>query len=70
MGFERSKHKNLDRLRQENFIGAGSENLLRDLTKVLNRRFDRTGRDRFLVVLAKRGLPVDECKPLLLWHIK
>lgn len=67
--FERSKRENLDRLRQENFIGASSATWLRDVAKVLNRRFDPGGRDRPLVMLAKHGLPVEEWKPLLLWHM-
>ena len=51
--FARSKRENLDRLRDENYIGARSANWLRDVAKVLNRRFDPDGRDRALVVLAK-----------------
>ena len=35
-----SKKQNLDRLRQENFIGASSATWLRDVAKVLNRRLD------------------------------
>ena len=42
--FERSKRENLDRLREENFIGASSATWLRDVAKVLNRRFDPAGR--------------------------
>jgi hypothetical protein len=38
--FERSKRENLDRLRDENFVGASSATWLRDVAKVLNRRFD------------------------------
>jgi hypothetical protein len=41
--FERSKRENLDRLREENFIGASSSTWLRDVAKVLNRRFDPNG---------------------------
>lgn len=67
--FERSKRDNLDRLRAENFIGAGSAAWLRDIAKVLNRRFDPGGRDQPLVILAKHGLPIDEWKPLMLWHM-
>ena len=67
--FDRSKRENLDRLREQNFIGAKSTTWLRDVAKVLNRRFDPAGRDRPLVVLAQRGLPVDEWRPLLLWHM-
>lgn len=67
--FARSKRENLDRLRDENFIGAGSVTWLRDVAKVLNRRFDPGGRDRPLVSLAKSGCDLEEWKPLLLWHI-
>ena len=67
--FARSKRENLDRLRDENFIGASSATWLRDVAKVLNRRFDPDGRDRPLVVLAKNGCALDEWKPLLLWHM-
>jgi hypothetical protein len=67
--FARSKRENLDRLRDENFIGASSVTWLRDVAKVLNRRFDPAGRDRALVMLAKNGLPIEEWKPLLLWHM-
>ncbi|RQS53468.1 BrxA family protein [Burkholderia sp. Bp8986] len=67
--FARSKRENLDRLKQENFIGARSATWLRDVAKVLNRRFDPAGRDRPLVMLAQHGLPVEEWKPLLLWHM-
>lgn len=67
--FGRSKRENLDRLREQNFIGAKSATWLRDVAKVLNRRFDPAGRDRPLVELAQHGLPVEEWKPLLLWHM-
>lgn len=67
--FERSKRENLDRLREENFIGASSAAWLRDVVWVLSRRFDPAGRDQPLVALAKRGLPIEEWKPLLLWHM-
>lgn len=64
-----SKRENLDRLRESNFIGASSATWLRDVAKVLNRRFDTEGRDRPLVRLAKEGLRIDTWKPLLLWHM-
>ncbi|MBI3073007.1 MAG: DUF1819 family protein [Deltaproteobacteria bacterium] len=67
--FARSKRANLDRLREENFIGAGTSTWLRDVAKVLNRRFEPDGRDHALVVLAKNGCDLDEWRPLLLWHI-
>lgn len=67
--FARTKRENLDRLREENFIGASTSTWLRDVAKVLNRRFEPEGRDRALVVLAKSGCEIEEWKPLLLWHI-
>lgn len=67
--FARSKRDNLDRLRKDNFIGAKSATWLRDIAWVLSRRFDPDGRDRPLVLLAKHGLPMEEWKPLLLWHM-
>jgi hypothetical protein len=67
--FARSKRENLDRLRHENYIGASSTTWLRDVAKVLNRRFDPGGCDLPLVVLAKGGCALDEWKPILLWHM-
>jgi len=55
-----SKKENLDRLRRENFIGASTTTWLRDIAKVLNRRFDPVDRDRALVLLAKNGCPIEE----------
>ena len=67
--FKKSKRENLDRLREENFIGASSETWVRDVAKVLNRRFDPAGRDRPLVLLAQEGCDLAVWKPLLLWHM-
>lgn len=64
-----AKRENLDRLRAENFIGAPTTTWLRDVAKVLNRRFDPAGRDQPLVTLAKGSIPLDEWRPILLWHI-
>ena len=61
--------QNLDRIRRDNPIGAKSETWLRDVAKVLNRRFDPVGRDRPLVVLAQRGCDMDVWRPILLWHV-
>lgn len=67
--FAQTKRENLDRLREENFIGARSATWLHFVAKVLNRRFDPEGRDRSLVLLAKHGCDPEEWKPLLLWHM-
>ena len=67
--FARSKRENLAHLVEQNYIGAGSSTWLRDVAKVVNRRFEPNGRDRPLVILAKYGCPLDEWTPILLWHI-
>jgi hypothetical protein len=67
--FDESKRANLDRVREQNSIGASSTTWLRDVTKVLNRRFDPGGRDRPIVMLAKERCELEEWKPLLLWHV-
>ena len=67
--FALSKRENLDRLRSDNSIGAGSMTWLRDVAKVLNRRYDPAGRDRPLVRLAQSGCDLHEWKPLMLWHM-
>jgi|SRR5581483_8857471 len=67
--FDVSKKANLDRLRETNYIGASSETWLRDVAKVINRRFVPAGPDRPLALLAKGGCSLDEWKPLLLWHM-
>src|SRR5262245_56778220 len=65
----KSKADSVRRLRDTNFIGATTETWLRDVAKVLNRRFEPDGRDRPLVTLAHRGCDVALWKPILLWHI-
>jgi hypothetical protein len=67
--FALSKRENLDRLRRDNFIGVKTTTWLRDVAWVLNRRFEPGARDRPLALLAKSGCPIEEWKPLLLWHI-
>lgn len=67
--FRSTKKDNLERLRRENFIGVRTAARLRDFIFVLNRRFDPNGRDRVLVRLAQSGCPLEEWKPILLWHM-
>jgi hypothetical protein len=66
---DRLKSYNLSTLRETNSIGASSETWLRDVAKVLNRRFDPERRDRALILLAHQGCGLEVWKPLLLWHI-
>jgi hypothetical protein len=65
----RSKKDNLGRLHDDNYIGAKSATWLRDIGFVLSRRFDPDERDRSLVLLAQNHCPIDEWKPIQLWHI-
>lgn len=67
--FASSKRDNLDHLRNTNFIGTASATWLRDVAKVINRRYDPEGRDRALVILAQSACPLEEWKPILLWHL-
>lgn len=67
--FGSTKKDNLERLRRENYIGVRTAARLRDFIFVLNRRFDPSDRDRALVLLAKSGCPIEEWKPILLWHM-
>lgn len=57
--FEESKKENLDRVRRDNPTGAKTATWLRDVGKVLNRRFDPAGRDRPLVRFAQQGCALD-----------
>ena len=67
--FGSTKKDNLERLRRENYIGARTAARLRDFIFVLNRRFDPNHRDQALVRLAQSGCPMEEWKPILLWHM-
>lgn len=67
--FKLSKKENLDRLRDENAIGAKSATWLRDVAWVLSRRLEPGGRDLPLAILAKQSVSLEEWRPLLLWHI-
>lgn len=67
--FSSSKLENLRRAKDENIVGGPSQNWLRDVAKVLNRRFDPEGRDRPLVELAQGACDRGVWRPLLLWHL-
>lgn len=67
--FALSREENLHRMRETNSIGATSTNWLRDVYKVLHRRFDPNGVDRPLVLLAQGGCSYRIWKPILLWHL-
>jgi hypothetical protein len=67
--FSLSKRENLRLMEEENRIGSQSHNWLRDVRKVLNRRFDPEGRDRPLVELARGSCDRSIWRPLLLWHM-
>lgn len=66
---DQDKAENLRRIREQGVIASRSSNWLRDISKVINRRFDPAGRDRALVELAQAGCDREVWKPLLLWHM-
>lgn len=67
--FALSKRENLQKVKESNPIGATSANWLRDVAKVLNRRFDPNGRDRPLVELARARSNRELWTPILLYHV-
>ena len=67
--FEQSRGENIARLKELNVFGAKSTNWLRDLGKVLNRRFEPNGRDRSLVRMAQARVNLAVWRPTLLWHM-
>ena len=67
--FTRTREENLRDVRDNNTIGASSANWLRDVYKVLHRRFDPDHADRPLALLAKHGISLDVWKPIQLWHM-
>ncbi|MDY0061157.1 MAG: DUF1819 family protein [Myxococcota bacterium] len=67
--FSRGREENLRQAVDTNAIGASSTNWLRDVYKVLHRRFEPSGEDRPLVELAQGGCDLEKWRPLLLWHM-
>ncbi len=67
--FSRTREENLRDVRDNNTIGASSTNWLRDVYKVLHRRFDPNHADRPLVLLAKHGIAMETWRPIQLWHM-
>jgi hypothetical protein len=67
--FCEDRRANIARLKERNVFGAQSSNWLRDLGKVINRRFEPNGRDRPLVRMAQSGLDLSTWRPALLWHM-
>ena len=66
---EASKRANLDRLRQSNSIGAPTQAWLKKVCGAISSRFDPAGRDRPLVLAARKATGQRHWKPLLLWHL-
>ena len=64
--FTRTREENLCEFRDNNTIGASSANWLRDVYKVLHRRFDPNHADRPLVLLAKHGIAMGIWSPIQL----
>ena len=67
--FGATSAENYARFRQANTIAAKSANWLRDVIKVLHRRFDPENQDRALVLLAQADCSIESWKPILFWHM-
>src|SRR5262249_34955664 len=67
--FEVTDDQNFERLERDNVVGAKSINWLRDVIKVLHRRFAPRSYDRALVLLAQAQCPMETWRPILLWHM-
>lgn len=67
--FGEDRRTNIARLKDLNVFGARSANWLRDLGKVLNRRFEPNGRDQPLIRMARGGVDLSVWRPALLWHM-
>jgi Putative inner membrane protein (DUF1819) len=64
-----SKKENIERLQQRKFMGAKSDAWYRNIGFVLSRRFDPGFTELGPAELAKKNLPMQSWKPILLWHI-
>jgi hypothetical protein len=67
--FAQTDDENFKRYKQADGIGAGSESWLRDVIKVIHRRFAPGREDRALVILAQANCPMEIWRPILLWHM-
>lgn len=67
--YDSSVTENYDRFKRDNTLAARSANWLRDVVKVLHRRFDPMIYDRALVVLAQAHCPLEVWKSILFWHM-
>ena len=67
--FDRSKLENLKSVRDGNTVAGTSSHWVRDVVKVINRRYDPDSRDRPLVELAKSALSREAWRPVLLFHM-
>ena len=64
-----SKRATLDLLRQSNSIGAPTQAWLKKVCGAISSRFDPAGKDRPLVLAARKATGQRHWKPLLLWHL-
>lgn len=60
--------QNLNRIREENPIGATNTAWLKEVAATLSNRFSSGDSIAPLVILAKGGFPIDKWKYCLLWH--
>lgn len=67
--FDETETENYQRLRRDNTINSPTTHWLRDVAKVIHRRFDPHRRDQALVLLAQNHCSLETWKPILFWHM-
>ncbi len=65
----RELRANLDRIREENAIGARNVAWLREIIATLSSRFRSETDAMPLIALAQGGVPLERWRPCYLWHI-
>jgi hypothetical protein len=66
---DRPLPENLDRIRETNPFGAANQAWLREVVVTISGRFRSQAQVRPLVALAQRGLPIEQWRAFLLWHV-
>lgn len=64
-----SEKVNFEFIARTNSVGASSAGWLKQLLRVIKRRYDLKGIDRCLIQLVQQGWHIDDWRPIQLWHI-
>ncbi|WP_425395413.1 BrxA family protein [Aeoliella sp.] len=66
---KQSDSDNFAKIAETNSIGASSQSWLKKFLQVLSRRYEFGGTDRRLIELVQQGWPIDDWRPVQLWHM-